>query len=193
MPKMTAAEEAALYNKAAWRLAMTADPKLRDPKKAIELGRKAVELAPDNPNYWHTLGTALYSSGNYPAAREALLKSIHFEQLAAKRSTLEGLIQTIKALPNADVSSVRKEFDASLGLGKSSPSELAQHYSLLAMTLWKLDDKDAARKALSLIVDPSSSFTTSGPETRRLIAEARKLVTAEVESPKADDAPASKP
>ncbi|TXT20738.1 MAG: hypothetical protein FD138_4169 [Planctomycetota bacterium] len=135
----------------------------------------------------------MYYSGDYSAAREALLKSLQFEQDTAKRSTLENLVQALKALPKGDIASVRKDFDASLGLNKLSPSTLSLHYSMLAMTLWMLDEKDAARQTLSLVVDPPKGFTAFGPETRRLIAEARTLISGSAEPPKASEAPANKP
>ncbi len=58
-------EEARLSNSTAWMLTIVADPSLRNHKKSIELGRRAVELMPENPYYVHTLGTALYFAGDF--------------------------------------------------------------------------------------------------------------------------------
>jgi WD40 repeat protein/serine/threonine protein kinase len=71
------------HNNEAWRLATSPDPKLRDPTRAVELARKAVELAPKSGMYWNTLGTALYRAGDWSGAIEALHRS---NKLDAKES-----------------------------------------------------------------------------------------------------------
>jgi serine/threonine protein kinase/tetratricopeptide (TPR) repeat protein len=72
----------------AWYLSAYPAPQLRDPAKAVELARKATELARKadvegtrRPGYWNeasiwtTLGVALYRTGDWNAAIEALEKS----------------------------------------------------------------------------------------------------------------------
>lgn len=175
---MSPQEEAGLSNNAAWRLTVVAMPQLRNHKRSVELARRAVELAPDNANYVHTLGTALYFAGDFAAAREQLLKSIQLEQEADKRGTLESLAEALKKLPK-DTDAARKEISTTLGLEKRGPHSLALHYSLLAMTQWKLGEKDEARNTLRLVVDPPAGFSRSGAESRRMIAEARTLIRPE--------------
>jgi serine/threonine protein kinase/WD40 repeat protein len=51
------------WDNQAWRLAASADPKLRDPRRAVELAKKAVELAPGEGLY--TLGLAHYRAGDW--------------------------------------------------------------------------------------------------------------------------------
>jgi tetratricopeptide (TPR) repeat protein len=63
------------HNDLAWFLATGPDPKFRDPKRAVELAKKAVELAPKEGNYWNTLGTAHYRAGDWKATVAALDKS----------------------------------------------------------------------------------------------------------------------
>jgi hypothetical protein len=60
----------------AWQLATIADPKLRDPEKALPWARNAVRLAPGSPLCWNTLGAAHYRLGHYQEAIAALQKSI---------------------------------------------------------------------------------------------------------------------
>jgi tetratricopeptide (TPR) repeat protein len=60
----------------AWALATTADPEERNPAKAVELAKKAVELAPTQGTYWNTLGVAQYRTGDWKAALEALENSM---------------------------------------------------------------------------------------------------------------------
>jgi WD40 repeat protein len=52
------------------------DPKCRDPRPAVELGTKAVQLAPKDGNCWFTLGVAQYRAGNWKAALESLEKGM---------------------------------------------------------------------------------------------------------------------
>ena len=63
------------HNDLAWFLATCPDTKFRDPGRAVELAKKAVELAPKQGAYWNTLGIAQYRLGNLDAAIEALKKS----------------------------------------------------------------------------------------------------------------------
>jgi tetratricopeptide (TPR) repeat protein len=64
------------YNQVAWFLATCPDPKSRDPRTAVEMASKAVELAPTYANAWNTLGVAQYRAGDWNAAIEALNKSM---------------------------------------------------------------------------------------------------------------------
>jgi superkiller protein 3 len=53
-------------------LTTCADLKLRDPKRALELGEKAVELTPKNAYCWGTLGMARYRAADWQGAIAAL-------------------------------------------------------------------------------------------------------------------------
>ena len=63
-------------NNLAWLLATSPDVSLRDPKRAVVLAKKAVELAPRNGDNWNTLGVAHYRTGDWKAAIEALTNSM---------------------------------------------------------------------------------------------------------------------
>ena len=67
-------------NNLAWPLATSADPKLRDPARAVELAKKAVELKPKEGSCWNTLGVAHYRAGDWGAAVAALEKSGELRQ-----------------------------------------------------------------------------------------------------------------
>ena len=60
----------------AWFLATCPVPRLRDPARAVELARRAVEKAPGERSFRNTLGVALSRSGDWRAAIEALEKSM---------------------------------------------------------------------------------------------------------------------
>jgi tetratricopeptide (TPR) repeat protein len=59
----------------AWTLVVSADPRLRDPARGIELAREVVEKAPKDGNNWNTLGVAYYRAGDWKKALVTLEKS----------------------------------------------------------------------------------------------------------------------
>ena len=67
-------------NSLAWLLATCVDAKLRNPKRAVELAQRAVELAPKDGNLWNTLGVARYREGEWKASIAALEKSMELRR-----------------------------------------------------------------------------------------------------------------
>lgn len=65
----------AVHTNLAWWLATDANPKFRDPKAAVMHARKALDLAPDDPNHWSNLGVALWRAGDLKTAIETLEKA----------------------------------------------------------------------------------------------------------------------
>jgi tetratricopeptide (TPR) repeat protein len=63
------------HNNLAWQL-LVGPKELRDPKVALPLARKAVELEPQNNLYVNTLGVALYRNGEFQEAIPVLQKSL---------------------------------------------------------------------------------------------------------------------
>jgi tetratricopeptide (TPR) repeat protein len=68
------------HNNLAWLLATCPDEALRDPRRAVELAAKAVELQPTQGMYWNTLGTARCRTRDWAAAVEALNQSMELRQ-----------------------------------------------------------------------------------------------------------------
>ena len=64
------------HNDLAWLLATCPEAEIRDPGRAVELAKKAVELTPKQGNHWNTLGVAQYRVGDSKAAIEALTQSM---------------------------------------------------------------------------------------------------------------------
>src|SRR5207248_11444896 len=58
-----------------WNLINSPDPKLRDPKRALEAAREAVDRAPRSSLAWRYLGWVQYRAGDWRASIEALEKS----------------------------------------------------------------------------------------------------------------------
>jgi tetratricopeptide (TPR) repeat protein len=67
-------ENAWAHNNLADILANAADPKLRDPKKAVAHANEAIKLKPDFGDAWNTLGEAYYRNDQWKEAITALLK-----------------------------------------------------------------------------------------------------------------------
>jgi serine/threonine protein kinase len=67
-----AADDSRALNNLAWHLALSDDPKTRNPARAVVLARKAVESAPENWMFWDTLGTACYHAGAWEETVTAL-------------------------------------------------------------------------------------------------------------------------
>jgi serine/threonine protein kinase/tetratricopeptide (TPR) repeat protein len=65
-----------VHNDLAWLLATGSDAKLRDPGRAVALAQKAVELAPNAPEFPSTLGVAHYRAAGWKAAIVALETSM---------------------------------------------------------------------------------------------------------------------
>jgi serine/threonine protein kinase/tetratricopeptide (TPR) repeat protein len=64
-----------IQNALAWCLATCPVPQLRDPARAVELARKAVQKMPRAASVWNTLGVSLFRAGDWEGAIEALEKS----------------------------------------------------------------------------------------------------------------------
>jgi tetratricopeptide (TPR) repeat protein len=79
----TCSADAATYNRYAWIMADSFDPELRDPPMAVQMARKAVQLAPDRYEPWITLGVALHRNGEWGDAVEALQKSNQIHENAS--------------------------------------------------------------------------------------------------------------
>jgi WD40 repeat protein/serine/threonine protein kinase/Flp pilus assembly protein TadD len=75
-----AKDDAIVQNDFAWFLATCPATKYRNPARAVELAKKAVELAPKEGNHWNTLGVAHYRAGDWKAAVAALDKSREFSK-----------------------------------------------------------------------------------------------------------------
>src|SRR5262249_2141972 len=69
-PTYRNARDAVTYslNMAVWGLVTNPDPAKRNPKRAVELARRAVELEPENDGSWYILGVACYRAGEWTEA-----------------------------------------------------------------------------------------------------------------------------
>src|SRR5262249_38666831 len=67
-------------NRLAWFLAVCPEPRLRDPKQAVELARRAVDADPLNGGYLETLGAAHFPAGSWVECEQALTKSMQLRR-----------------------------------------------------------------------------------------------------------------
>jgi tetratricopeptide (TPR) repeat protein len=88
-------------NNLAWLLATCPDARLRDPTRALELAKRATELAPQYAYLWNTCGVAHYRAGEWDAARAALEKSIARYAGRPERDTLESFSTFFLAMAHA--------------------------------------------------------------------------------------------
>ena len=63
-----------------WKLATAADTEKRNPRKALELAHKAVELLPEAANGWQVLGWSHYRLGHWQETIDAETKSIELQR-----------------------------------------------------------------------------------------------------------------
>jgi serine/threonine protein kinase/tetratricopeptide (TPR) repeat protein len=74
------ADKPEAQNSLAWFLATCPEPRFRDASRAVELAKQAVARAPQEGNYWNTLGVAQFRAGDWNAALLALKKSMALRQ-----------------------------------------------------------------------------------------------------------------
>jgi hypothetical protein len=76
MPRGYSSLIAEAHNNLAWLLATCPNTELRDPPEALRLAQRAVEVEPQQGNFWNTLGVAFYRAGELDEAKKALEKSL---------------------------------------------------------------------------------------------------------------------
>jgi tetratricopeptide (TPR) repeat protein len=140
-------DDGALSNYLAWMLVVCPDPKLRDPKRAVELAGKAVGAAPDDWRFALGLGVAQHFAGEDRAAMKALTRSMelrhgedayHYFPLAAACQQLGNREEARKWYDKgvawmaankhpyaAELAFFRADAEARLGLGKPPAPEKA--------------------------------------------------------------------
>jgi len=100
--ELEAIEEWLALDSVAWDLA-TGPEQMRDPARAVQVAKRAVEANPGGHSPWGTLGVAYYYNGQYEEALEALLKSLELVPLGEDTiSTVFFLVMTHHQLGQAE-------------------------------------------------------------------------------------------
>ena len=132
----------------AWFLATCPDPKFREPRRAVELSRKAVELASKQGNYWNTLGVAHYRAGDdWKAAVAALEKS---RELRKGGDIYDWFFLAMARWKLGDKEEARKWYDRAVNwMDKNKPNdeELRRFRDEAAALLKIVDDPSAESKS----------------------------------------------
>ena len=105
----------------AWFLATCPDPKFRDPKRAVELAQKAVELEPKNADYWQTLGVARYRVADWRGAIVALGK---VKELGSPGDSMEWFPLAMAHWQLGEKEEARKWYDRAVSwMDKNQPKD----------------------------------------------------------------------
>jgi eukaryotic-like serine/threonine-protein kinase len=132
----------------AWFLAACPDPRFRDTRRAVDLAKRLIEGAPQNGAFWGTLGAAYFGNGDWEEAVRALQEAT---QLPSSPS-----LASVSFLVRTSSSSVNGFY--------------------LAMACRKTDQVDEARQWYDQAVVWMDQQRQQDVETRRLRAEAEKLL-----------------
>ena len=117
------AAQAAAHDRLAQLLATSSNPEVRNPAKAVEAGKRAVELAPTIGTFWNTLGTAYYQAGDWHAAVEAIEKA---RELSEARESPDLFVLAMAHWRLGDKSKARREYEEAVQeLGKNQTVDAA--------------------------------------------------------------------
>ena len=95
-------------NDLAWLLATCPAPKIRDAARSVELAKAAVELAPQQGEYWNTLGVAHYRAGDWKAAVTALHKSMELRNVG---DSFDMFFLAMAHFQHGDLDEAHKSYD----------------------------------------------------------------------------------
>jgi serine/threonine protein kinase/Tfp pilus assembly protein PilF len=133
------------HNQLAWMLTSWPDVSRRDIPRAVELATKAVEYAPSNGDYLHTLGVAQYRAGDHSAAVKSLSASLEdaesdkdrglflamaYQQLGDERQAREWYERAAKWMTDNDSTDkelirFRQEAEETLGIASEAETPTA--------------------------------------------------------------------
>jgi serine/threonine protein kinase/Flp pilus assembly protein TadD len=129
-------------------LANDPDATLRDPRRAVELATKVIELAPQSYKEWMVLGWAQYRAGNWPASIEALEKSCQLERgTGGQGNAWQWLVLAMAHWQLGHKEEARNWYDKAVALERTWPEEL-RRFRTEAAALLEIDDSPK-RKAES--------------------------------------------
>jgi serine/threonine protein kinase/uncharacterized protein HemY len=128
-------------NYLAWVLANFPDARLRDPALAVQLAESATRRQPRVPTFWTTLGMARYRAGDWPAAVDALERSL---RLRKEGDPFAGLFLAMAHWQNGDKDQARKWFQQGVEWMRNDPQheELPRYRAEAAELLGIKDKKD---------------------------------------------------
>jgi arylsulfatase A-like enzyme/Tfp pilus assembly protein PilF len=113
--------------------------------KAVPLYRQAAEDAPDDPEAWYNLATALQTAGRTAEAGEALQKAMHLDPARPEAHNTLGIVQLAEGKPDK----ARQEFELAVRLDPRNAQALNNLGNVLKEQ-GRIDDAEGAyRRAVN--------------------------------------------
>ena len=133
-------ESARAHERLACLLATCPDVEWRDPRRAVESAKKAVELAPRQGVSWQTLAWAEYRAGNWKAAVTAMEK---VQALGSAGDSFESFLLALAHWQLGDKEQSRKWYDRAVEwMEKNQPrNEELRRFRAEALQLLELKEK----------------------------------------------------
>jgi uncharacterized protein HemY len=135
-------------NNLAWLLATAPDTKLRDPRRAVELAKGAVEKSPKSSAYRGTLGTARYRAGDWKAASADLEQAIRLGKADNSKNAFNGFFLAMAHWQLGDKDKARAWFDKSLAWMEKSKKDDVELKRLRAEAADLLGVKDVSPRRI---------------------------------------------
>jgi uncharacterized protein HemY len=127
-------------NDLAWDLATATDQAPPNSAIAAKLAERAVELAPQNGNFWNTLGVAHYRVGEFEKAVADLERSI---SLRSGGDSSDFLFLAMAHQRLGDTSTARKWYDGAVQRMQSEKSAMLSRFQREAAQLLGVDEPPA--------------------------------------------------
>ncbi|MHB8974464.1 MAG: tetratricopeptide repeat protein, partial [Pirellulaceae bacterium] len=109
------------HNELAWLLATAPDPQSREPEQGVQHALQAVQSMPQEAGLWNTLGVAHYRNGQWPAAVEALQKSM---DLSGGGTTYDWLLMAMAHRQLDQKDAAQKWYDKAAASMKDPAAEI---------------------------------------------------------------------
>ena len=133
-------------NGLAWSLANAREEELRNPEEAVELARRAVELAPEQDGHWGTLGLACYRTEQWQDCLDALERSLELKGGEGAEDGYNGLIAAMAHERLGELEEARERFDRAAAWieagGRPSTKFEAAKKGVIGMTITQPPDED---------------------------------------------------
>jgi serine/threonine protein kinase/Flp pilus assembly protein TadD len=126
------------HNNLASLLITIPNANLRNPKRAVDLAKRAVQLAPKQGICWNTLGAAQYRAGNWKAAIDALNRSVELSGGEAA----DFLFLAMSHAQQGNGKDARQWYDRAVEwMDKNKPGDEDRRLRAEAAALMKIEDK----------------------------------------------------
>jgi serine/threonine protein kinase/Flp pilus assembly protein TadD len=112
-------------NTLAWMLATCPDAERRDAKRAVAIARNVIVSVPERGMYWNTMGVALYRTGDWQGAINALDRSVALQGFNSR----DGLFLAMARWQSGERAEARRTFGEavrSMGRNESEDDELCR-------------------------------------------------------------------